>query len=90
MSAAMPHLPAYAETLRRQALMDEMMERCSVDVVELIRSDRASSFAEARARCRLCGSVRTCRDWLLAADGEGPPDFCPNACLFRIHLTNKR
>jgi len=88
MDAARPRWPLIKDVLHRQALMDDMMERCGVDVLAVIRSDRVQSFAEARARCRLCLSERTCREWLLAPPGERvlPPDFCPNGSLFRLHL----
>lgn len=88
MATAMPQWPMFREVLRRQTLMDDMMECCGVDVVEVIRHDRGQSFAEARARCRLCRSARTCREWLIAPGDEltSPPDFCPNASLFRMHL----
>jgi len=88
MSTAEPQWPMFREVLRRQALLDDMIERCGVDVLDVIHCDRGRSFAEARAKCRSCLSARTCREWLLAT-GSGPaspPDFCPNSCLFRIHL----
>ena len=88
MPTATPQWPMFREVLRRQELLDDMMERCGVDVLDVIRRDRGQSFAEARAKCRLCLSARTCREWLLAPGVElaSPPDFCPNACLFRIYL----
>ena len=88
MATAMPQWPMFREVLGRQTLMDDMMEGCGVDVLEIIRRDRGQSFAEARARCRSCRSARTCREWLLAPGEEftSPPDFCPNASLFRMHL----
>jgi hypothetical protein len=78
----------FNEVLRRQALMDDMIERCGIDMLALIHSDRGQSFAEARAKCRLCLRASACREWLLARrDGPiPPPDFCPNASLFRMHL----
>ena len=83
-----PQWPMFREALRRQELMDDMMERCGVDLPGAIHSDRGQSFAEARAKCRSCLSVRTCREWLLAPRGEfsSPPDFCPNARYFRTCL----
>ena len=88
MSTATPQWPMFREVLRRQELMDDMMERCGVDLLDAIRMDRGQSFVEARAKCRLCVCVRTCRDWLLAPDADlsRPPDFCPNARLFRTCL----
>ena len=87
----MSQWPMFTEVLRHQALLDDMMERCGVDVLDVIRRDRGQSFAEARAKCRLCLSARTCREWLLAPRGElaSPPDFCPNAHLFRIYLKER-
>jgi hypothetical protein len=84
----MQQWPMFREVLRHQTLMDDMMERCGVDVLELIHRDRGCSFAEARAKCRLCPSARACREWLLAPRDEliSPPDFCPNARLFGMHL----
>jgi hypothetical protein len=88
MDATGPRWPMFRDVLRRQRLMDDMMKRCGVDVLEVIRSDKGRSFAEARARCRFCLSARTCREWLLSPRSEFamPPDFCPNAHLFRLHL----
>lgn len=88
MSIATPQWPMFREVLRRQSLMDDMMERCGVDVLEVIRRDRGQSFAEARAKCRFCLSARACREWLLAPGSElaSPPDFCPSARLFRVCL----
>ena len=76
------------EVLRHQELMDDMMARCGVDVLDVIRKDRGQSFVEARTRCRLCACAGTCRDWLLAPDValSWPPDFCPNARFFRTCL----
>jgi hypothetical protein len=78
----------FREAIRRQALMDDMMERCGVDVLDVIRRDGGRTFAEARARCRSCLSVGICREWLLAAGSDlgVPPGFCPNADLFRSCL----
>ena len=87
MPIARPQWPMFREVLRRQELMDDMMERCGVDVLDVIRKDRGQSFVEARTTC-LCACVGTCRDWLLAPDGDvsSPPDFCPNADFFRTCL----
>ena len=87
-AVVMQRWPMFRDVLRHQALMDDMMEQCGVDVFEIIRRDRGQCFAHARARCRSCLSARACRQWLLAPSGEltSPPDFCPNASLFRPHL----
>ena len=88
MSIATPQWPMFREVLRRQEIMDDMMERCGVDVLEVIREDRGQSFVEARTKCRLCSRVKICREWLLTPDGDmsWPPDFCPNARFFRTCL----
>jgi hypothetical protein len=77
--------PEFDQVLRSQALMDDMMKRCGVDVLELIRRDRAHSFTNARVRCRFCLSTRACREWLLSIKPKiaSPPAFCSNAELFR-------
>jgi len=91
MPIATSQWPMFSKVLRRQELMDDMIERCGVDVLDLIRKDRGQSFAEARAKCRLCPRVGTCRQWLLSPDGElsWPPDFCPNARVFRTCLVRE-
>ena len=69
-----------------QELMDDMMARCSIDLLAVIGKDGGQSYVEARGKCRACSCVGTCRDWLLTPDGETssePQDFCPNARLFR-------
>jgi Family of unknown function (DUF6455) len=82
--------PMFKDVLHRQGLMDDMMERCGVDVLDVIHKDSGQSFVEARARCRSCAWVRTCRNWLLVSEGamSRPPDFCPNAGIFRACLKN--
>lgn len=44
MPIARPQWPMFREVLRRQELMDDMMERCGVDVLDVIRRDRGQSF----------------------------------------------
>ncbi|HET9574134.1 MAG TPA: DUF6455 family protein, partial [Methyloceanibacter sp.] len=75
--------------IQRQALMDDMMTRCGVDLLALIGKDGGQSHAEARSRCRGCSTVKARRDWLLTADDNTPSepqDFCANSGLFRILL----
>jgi hypothetical protein len=81
----------FREVLRRQEQMDDMMERCGVDVLDVIRKDRRQSFIEARSKCRFCACVGTCRQWLLGPERElsRPPDFCPNARLFHACLKQR-
>ncbi len=77
------------DAIRRQGLMDDMMARCSVDLLALIGKDGGKSHVEARAKCRACSCAETCRDWLLVPDGEPssePQDFCANSGLFRALL----
>ncbi len=88
MSNGIGEAPTAREMIDRQGLMDDMMERCGVDLLGLIAEDGGRSYARARARCRGCASVAVCRDWLLAANSEScePQDFCPNSGLFRLLL----
>jgi hypothetical protein len=83
MSATSTNTGPFNRVLASQALMDEMMERCGVNVLELIRRDGAHSFTKARAKCRFCISAMACRQWLLSPGPSLPPAFCPNAELFR-------
>ena len=81
--------PTARDLIRRQGLMDDMMARCSVDLLAVIGKDGGQSYVEARSRCRGCASIGTCRDWLLMGDGKPssePQDFCPNSGLFRLLL----
>ncbi|MGZ5863681.1 MAG: DUF6455 family protein [Methyloceanibacter sp.] len=81
--------PTARDLIHRQGLMDDTMARFSVDPLALIGKDGGQSYVEARSRCRGCGSVGTCRDWLLTGDGAAssePQDFCLNSGLFRILL----
>ncbi len=80
--------PTAREMIDRQGLMDDMMERCGVDLLGVIAKDGGQSYVRARSRCRGCASVAVCRDWLLACDPAScePQDFCPNSGLFRLLL----
>ena len=78
--------PTARAVIDRRALMDDMMARCGVDPLALIGKDGGQSYVEARAKCRACPCVGTCRDWLLVPEGKPasePQDFCPNSDLFR-------
>jgi len=44
MPIATSQWPMFSKVLRRQALMDDMIERCGVDVLDLIRKDRGQSL----------------------------------------------
>lgn len=89
MPARTDKAPTVRDMIHRQALMDDMMARCGVDLLALIGKDGGQSHAEARSRCRGCSTVKACRDWLLTADGDTssePQDFCANSGLFRTLL----
>ena len=54
MPIARPQWPMFREVLRRQELMDDMMERCGVDVLDVIRKDRGQpSSRRAPRACAL-------------------------------------
>jgi len=53
MPIATPQWPMFREVLHREEFMDDMMERCGVDVLDVISKDRGQSFVEAHAKCRL-------------------------------------
>jgi hypothetical protein len=73
----------FDQVLRRQRLMDAVMEAGYVDVIAVIRVDEGQAFMDARSRCRHCVNEIRCRNWLGSPEPKsGPPDFCPNAALF--------
>jgi hypothetical protein len=73
------------QILRRQELMDSVMQTSGVDVLTAIRADNGQAFFEARAKCRVCLHERDCRNWWLESCEalRQPPNFCPNANFFR-------
>ena len=71
--------PQFARALRKQALMDEMMETQGVDPVAAVRA--GEGFVKARANCRDCKDEGACRAWFLERSGE-PAEFCPNGAFF--------
>ena len=71
--------PQFARELRKQALMDEMMEAQGVDLLAAVRA--GEDFVRARANCRNCTGEPLCRAWLLEGSCE-PADFCPNLEFF--------
>jgi hypothetical protein len=79
MADAPSRWPQFAWTLRKQALMDEMMEAQGVDLLAAVKAGEA--FVRARANCRNCDCEGECRDWFLEGSGE-PADFCPNEEFF--------
>lgn len=75
MADAPSRWPQFARALRKQALMDEMMETEGVDLVAAIRA--GDGFVKARANCRQCKDETACRAWFLERSSE-PAEFCPN------------
>ncbi|HZP09603.1 DUF6455 family protein [Methyloceanibacter sp.] len=88
MSSETDKPPTAREMIDRQGLMDDMMERCGVDLLSVIAKDGGQSYVRARSHCRGCASVAVCRDWLLECDpaSNEPQEFCPNSGLFRLLL----
>ena len=71
--------PQFARALRKQALMDEMMETQGVDLLAAVRA--GDGFVKARANCRDCKDEAACRAWFLERSGE-PAEFYPNVAFF--------
>jgi hypothetical protein len=71
--------PQFARALRKQALMDEMMETQGVDLVAAVCA--GDGFVKARANCRECSDEAACRAWFLERRRE-PAEFCPNGAFF--------
>ena len=69
----------FAQKLRKQRLMDEMMLVQHVDILAAVR--QGQGFVRARANCRNCACEGACRDWFLEASGT-PAEFCPNLEFF--------
>jgi hypothetical protein len=69
----------FAEALRRQSLMDDMLVVQHVDIIAAVREGEA--FVRARANCRACACEGACRDWFLEG-ADRPADFCPNLDFF--------
>lgn len=86
MADAPSRWPQFARALRKQALMDEMMEAQGVDLVAAVRS--GEGFVNARAKCRQCKDDAACRDWFLERSGE-PAEFCPNGEFFAALKSEK-
>jgi hypothetical protein len=75
--------PTLEQVLRRQRLIDQMMETCAVDALSVVRKDGGLAFLEARTKCRYCLHENACREWLrFTTDAERAPAFCPNAEFF--------
>jgi Family of unknown function (DUF6455) len=86
MADAPSRWPQYARALRRNALMDEMMEAQGVDLLAAVRS--GEDFVRARAKCRDCNCEGACRDWFLEG-AETPAEFCSNGEFFASLKTGK-
>jgi uncharacterized protein DUF6455 len=67
---------------RRQELMDSVMEKFGVDVLNAVRAENGDGFFAARAKCRECVHEDDCRNWCFKASELLPPNFCPNADFF--------
>jgi hypothetical protein len=70
---------SFAESLRKQGLMDEMMVVQHVDLIAAVRA--GPGFVRARANCRNCTCDGACRDWFLEGSHR-EADFCPNLDFF--------
>ena len=77
--------PQFARALRKQALMDEMMETQGVDLVAAVRT--GEGFVKARANCRDC-MMKGCRAWFLEGERE-QAEFCPNGEFFAALKSEK-
>lgn len=84
MTTANSSWPMFREALRRQELMDAMMQTLGVDILTAIRAQSGEAFVEARHKCRNCQHETACCTWLGSPPTvPSPPDFCPNADFFR-------
>jgi hypothetical protein len=79
MADAPSRWPQLARALRKQALMDEMMEAQGVDLLAAVQTGEA--FVRACVKCRDCDCEGACRDWFLEGESE-PADFCRNEEFF--------
>lgn len=76
--------PMLDRVLSQAELMDRMIERVGVNPAVVARLDHGTAWYAARTRCIECRHVRECRAWVDGSTpGTPPPDFCPNAALFR-------
>ena len=80
MADAPSRWPQFARTLRKQALMDEMMEAQGVDLTAAVKTGEA--FVRARAKCRDCDGEGECRDWLVEGQ-EIPAEFLLQWAILR-------
>ncbi len=58
-----------------------------VNMTRVVSIDGGLAFLEASCKCRLCPDEPACVHWLEGAEAraevETPPEFCPNAKLFK-------
>ncbi len=68
---------------RQAQRMHDMMQRQGVNDAKLARLRGGAAYAEGRARCLNCTSVRECLLWLDAKpESAEEAHFCPNLKLF--------
>jgi len=76
--------------------LHEMIQRLNVERGKLAQLQGGDAYAEARARCPLCGTSDRCLRWLDDAAQSGTrPEFCPNlpvleACARTSSRTRRR
>ena len=80
--------PQFASALRKQVLMDEMMEAQGVDIVAAVRA--GDGFVKARANCRDCKDEEACRASFLAQAGEPAEILCQRCVLRRAQEREMR
>jgi hypothetical protein len=68
------HSTDFQQALRRQELMDRMMQNSGVTMLSAI-SVTGEALLGARPNCRFCKNESSCREWLDC--GDSPP------CVFR-------
>lgn len=74
---------------RQAKRMHEMMARCGVDSLKLVRERGGAAYAEGRRNCLNCAQARECLLWLdCVPASKEEPSFCPNRELFQSCRTN--
>lgn len=86
MADAPSRWPQFARALRKQALMDEMMEAQGVDLLAAVKT--GEGFVRARAKCRNCDCEGECRDWFLEGESE-QAGFLPERRVLRRSQARK-
>lgn len=70
---------------QRATLMNRMIQRLDIDLIEASHMAMGVSVGNAARLCMLCSNADKCRAWLDGSPlsgAETPQDFCPNANLF--------